>query len=106
MNRMGFNNKGVKYLVERVKKRRYKGVLGINIGKNKATSDKDALLDYQLAMTAVYPYADYITVNISSPNTPGLRSLQFGDNLKELLQGLKTTQQNLALEHQCYNLFW
>jgi dihydroorotate dehydrogenase len=102
INRMGFNNKGVKYLVERVKKRRYKGVLGINIGKNKATSDKDALLDYQLAMTAVYPYADYITVNISSPNTPGLRSLQFGDNLKELLQGLKTTQQNLALEHQCY----
>jgi dihydroorotate dehydrogenase len=102
INRMGFNNKGVEYLVERVKQRRYKGVLGINIGKNKLTSDKDALLDYQLAMTAVYPFADYITVNISSPNTPGLRNLQFGDNLKQLLVGLKTTQQNLASQHQSY----
>lgn len=102
INRMGFNNKGVEYLVERVKQRRYKGVLGINIGKNKATSDKEALIDYQLAMAAVYPYADYITVNISSPNTPGLRNLQFGDNLKQLLVGLKTTQQNLAAQHQCY----
>jgi dihydroorotate dehydrogenase len=102
INRMGFNNKGVEYLVERVKQRRYKGVLGINIGKNKATSDKDALIDYQLAMAAVYPFADYITVNISSPNTPGLRNLQFGDNLKQLLVGLKTTQQNLAAQHQCY----
>lgn len=102
INRMGFNNKGVEYLVERVKQRRYKGVLGINIGKNKATSDKEALIDYQLAMAAVYPYADYITVNISSPNTPGLRNLQFGDNLKQLLAGLKATQQNLAAQHQCY----
>jgi dihydroorotate dehydrogenase len=102
INRMGFNNKGVEYLVERVKQRRYKGVLGINIGKNKATSDKEALIDYQLAMAAVYPFADYITVNISSPNTPGLRNLQFGDNLKQLLVGLKTTQQNLAAQHQCY----
>lgn len=102
INRMGFNNKGVEYLVERVKQRRYKGVLGINIGKNKATSDKEALIDYQLAMAAVYPYADYITVNISSPNTPGLRNLQFGDNLKQLLVGLKATQQNLAAQHQCY----
>ena len=102
INRMGFNNKGVEYLVERVKQRRYKGVLGINIGKNKATSDKEALIDYQLAMAVVYPYADYITVNISSPNTPGLRNLQFGDNLKQLLAGLKATQQNLAAQHQCY----
>ncbi len=53
-------------------------------------------------MAAVYPFADYITVNISSPNTPGLRNLQFGDNLKQLLVGLKTTQQNLAAQHQCY----
>lgn len=102
INRMGFNNKGVDYLVERVKNRRYGGILGINIGKNKVTSDQDALLDYQAAMTAVYSYADYITVNISSPNTPGLRSLQFGDSLKQLLVGLKTTQQNLASQHQCY----
>ena len=76
INRMGFNNKGVDYLVDRVKHRRFKGVLGINIGKNKVTNDSDALNDYQLAMTAVYPHADYITVNISSPNTPDLRELQ------------------------------
>jgi dihydroorotate dehydrogenase len=102
INRMGFNNKGLEYLVERVKRRRYKGVLGINIGKNKVTSEQDALSDYRLAMEAVYPYADYITVNISSPNTPGLRNLQFGDKLKQLLAGLKETQHNLAAVHNGY----
>jgi dihydroorotate dehydrogenase len=102
INRMGFNNKGVNYLVERVKRRRYKGVLGINIGKNKVTPEEQALSDYQIAMTAVYPYADYITVNISSPNTPGLRNLQFGENLRQLLTGLKETQQSLASEHGVY----
>ncbi len=102
INRMGFNNKGVEYLVERVKKRRYSGILGINIGKNKVTPEEEALSDYQIAMAAVYPYADYITVNISSPNTPGLRNLQFGDNLKKLLSGLKETQQQLATEYGSY----
>ena len=102
VNRMGFNNKGVDYLVEQVKKRRFDGVLGINIGKNKSTSEDDALKDYQLAMQAVYPYADYITVNISSPNTPGLRDLQFGDNLKKLLAGLKSNQENLHSLHGHY----
>lgn len=102
INRMGFNNKGVDYLVERVKHRRYKGILGINIGKNKMTPEEEALSDYQIAMRAVYPYADYITVNISSPNTPGLRKLQFGDSLKHLLSGLKETQQHLAAEQGAY----
>ncbi len=102
INRMGFNNKGVDYLVERVKCRRYQGVLGINIGKNKVTPEEEALSDYQIAMEKAYPYADYITVNISSPNTPGLRQLQFGDNLKQLLEGLKTTQQALSAEHNAY----
>ncbi|MGH1486134.1 MAG: quinone-dependent dihydroorotate dehydrogenase [Cellvibrionaceae bacterium] len=102
INRMGFNNKGVDYLVQQVKKRRYQGILGINIGKNKITAEEQALSDYQIAMTAVYPYADYITVNISSPNTPGLRNLQFGDNLKQLLAGLKETQQSLATEQGKY----
>lgn len=102
INRMGFNNKGVDYLLERVKRRRYRGVLGINLGKNKVTAEADALNDYQTAMTIVYPYADYITVNISSPNTPGLRNLQFGDNLKQLLAGLKETQQTLATEYSKY----
>ncbi len=102
INRMGFNNKGVDYLVERVKRRRYTGILGINIGKNKITSEEDALNDYRWAMEAVYPYADYITVNISSPNTPGLRNLQFGDNLKQLLEGLKEAQQQLSQLHGSY----
>lgn len=102
INRMGFNNKGVEYLVAQVKHRRFQGVLGINIGKNKTTPEEEALGDYQAAMTAVYPYSDYITVNISSPNTPGLRNLQFGDNLKFLLEGLKNLQAALAEVHSSY----
>jgi dihydroorotate dehydrogenase len=102
INRMGFNNKGVDYLVERVRQRRFSGVLGINIGKNKQTAEEQALDDYCVAMAAVYPYADYITVNISSPNTPGLRQLQFGDNLQRLLSGLKHKQQKLHTCHKRY----
>ncbi|ODS22471.1 dihydroorotate dehydrogenase (quinone) [Candidatus Endobugula sertula] len=100
INRMGFNNKGVDYLVERVKRRRYQGILGINIGKNKTTPEKDALSDYEMAMEKVYPYADYITVNISSPNTPGLRNLQFGDRLDCLLAGLSIKQQQLSEQYE------
>ncbi len=96
INRMGFNNKGVAYLAERVRKRRYQGVLGINIGKNKVTPEEDALKDYLKCMDVVYPLADYITVNISSPNTPGLRNLQFGEALKGLLEGIKEKQAQLA----------
>lgn len=100
INRMGFNNKGVAHLVNRVAQRRqYTGLLGINIGKNKRTPDDQALGDYEYGLTAVYPHADYITVNISSPNTPGLRALQYGDTLSALLDGLKLRQQRLALEH-------
>ncbi|MEY4590823.1 MAG: hypothetical protein RL497_2899 [Pseudomonadota bacterium] len=100
INRMGFNNKGIAHLVSQVaKKRHYPGILGINIGKNKNTPDDQALSDYQYGLAAVYPYADYITVNISSPNTPGLRALQYGDTLSALLDGLKIRQQRLALEH-------
>lgn len=100
INRMGFNNKGVDYLVEQVQKRRYQGILGINIGKNKVTPEEEALSDYEIAMEKVYPYADYITVNISSPNTPGLRNLQFGENLEILLAGLKTKQAALEQEYE------
>lgn len=96
INRMGFNNKGVAHLVEQVKQRRFNGVLGINIGKNKNTSAEESLNDYLLCMRAVYEYADYITVNISSPNTPGLRDLQFGESLSQLLSGLKAEQAVLA----------
>lgn len=96
INRMGFNNKGVEHLIERVKSRHFSGVLGINIGKNLTTSVEDALDDYTKALRSVYPFADYITVNISSPNTPGLRDLQHGELLKELLSGLKYQQMKLA----------
>lgn len=96
INRMGFNNQGVDYLIERVKAARYKGVLGINIGKNFDTPVEDAASDYLICLEKVYQYATYITVNISSPNTPGLRTLQYGDSLKELLEPLKQRQLELA----------
>lgn len=96
VNRMGFNNKGVDYLVDRVKRSRYSGVIGINIGKNKDTPEDKALDDYLTCLDKVYPHADYIVINLSSPNTPGLRNLQFGDALKRLLEGLKSRQQELA----------
>lgn len=99
INRMGFNNKGVDHLVEQVKKAKFKGVLGINIGKNFDTAVEDATSDYLICLEKVYKYATYITVNISSPNTPGLRTLQYGDALRELLQPLKDRQAELAKEY-------
>jgi dihydroorotate dehydrogenase len=99
---MGFNNKGVDYLVEQVKKSKYSGILGINIGKNKTTPDEDALDDYLFCLDKVYAYASYITVNISSPNTPGLRNLQYGAALDSLLAGLKERQLALEIEHKKY----
>lgn len=95
INRMGFNNKGVDHLVSQVKKRRYDGVLGINIGKNFDTPVERADDDYVVCLQAVYDYADYITVNISSPNTPGLRDLQFGDSLERLLSAVMKKKQQL-----------
>jgi dihydroorotate dehydrogenase len=98
INRMGFNNKGVDHLVAQVKKRRYQGILGINIGKNASTPVEQAVDDYLTCMRKVYALADYITVNISSPNTPGLRDLQFGDSLNQLLAPLKQEQERLHRE--------
>ncbi|WP_158770099.1 quinone-dependent dihydroorotate dehydrogenase [Paraglaciecola sp. L1A13] len=99
INRMGFNNKGVDYLVEQVQKARYTGVLGINIGKNKTTPEDEALNDYLICLRKVYQHASYVTVNISSPNTPGLRNLQYGDALTQLLGGLKAEQIKLKAQH-------
>lgn len=93
INRMGFNNKGVDHLVERVKASHYDGILGINIGKNKTTPNDKAVDDYLTCFNKVYPYASYITVNISSPNTPGLRELQQGTQFIQLLDALKQAQQ-------------
>lgn len=102
INRMGFNNKGVDYLIEQVKKAKYNGVLGINIGKNKDTPEESALDDYLICLRKVYQYASYITVNISSPNTPGLRNLQYGEALDNLLTGLKQEQAKLTKQHGHY----
>lgn len=96
INRMGFNNKGVDYLVGRIANRKYKGILGVNIGKNLATPLSSAHEDYLICMQKVYAHADYITVNISSPNTPGLRDLQLGESLHLLLSTLKTAQKELS----------
>ena len=96
INRMGFNNHGVDYLVERVKRSSYRGVLGINIGKNKDTPNENALDDYVACLRKVHDHAGYVTVNISSPNTPGLRTLQHGDALRTLLDGLARERERLA----------
>ena len=96
INRMGFNNLGVDHLVAQVRERKFKGVLGINIGKNFDTPVEKASDDYRLCMEKVYAHADYIAVNISSPNTPGLRDLQHAEQLDELLATLKQTQTRLA----------
>lgn len=100
INRMGFNNKGVDYLVRQAEKRRYSGVLGINIGKNKDTPLEDANQDYLFCLERVYACADYITVNLSSPNTPGLRALQVGDALSSLVHSLANKKAQLASIHQ------
>ena len=102
INRMGFNNKGVDYLVSQVRASKFQGVLGINIGKNKDTPEENAKDDYIHCMRKVYDFATYITVNISSPNTPGLRSLQYGDALNELLSVLKIEQEKLAKQYGKY----
>ena len=102
INRMGFNNDGVDQLIENVKASKFKGVLGINIGKNAATAVENAVDDYLICLEKVYNYASYITVNISSPNTKNLRSLQSGDALTELLETLKKRQLELADQYQHY----
>lgn len=102
INRMGFNNLGVDQLVENVKKAKYDGILGINIGKNKDTPLEKGEDDYLICMDKVYPHAGYIAVNISSPNTPGLRSLQYGQALDSLLSCLKARQAELAIKHDKY----
>lgn len=102
INRMGFNNDGVDKLIENVKAAKFKGILGINIGKNAVTPVEKAVDDYLICLEKVYNYASYITVNISSPNTKNLRSLQSGDALTELLETLKKRQLELADENQHY----
>ena len=96
INRMGFNNRGVDNLLNNLHNTRFEGILGINIGKNFDTPVENANSDYLYCLRKVYSHASYITVNVSSPNTPGLRNLQFGDSLNSLLDALKTEQKKLA----------
>lgn len=93
INRLGFNNLGVDQLVPKLQAYQGQAILGVNIGKNKSTPNEQAEQDYLTCFHKVAPYADYITVNISSPNTPNLRALQEGDSLKKLLLVLKQAQQ-------------
>lgn len=100
INRMGFNNKGVDHLVANLERSKYSGIKGVNIGKNFDTPVEKAHEDYEKCLDKVYAVADYITVNISSPNTPGLRDLQLGDTLKVLLDAVKNKQAQLKDIHQ------
>ena len=98
INRMGFNNPGVDAGVANVRNRQtFKGPVGFNIGKNKATPNENANEDYLLAFRAAYPVADYITVNLSSPNTPGLRDLQAADSTARLLDLLQKEREELKV---------
>ncbi|MBQ9275605.1 MAG: quinone-dependent dihydroorotate dehydrogenase [Succinivibrio sp.] len=102
INRMGFNNKGVEYVAARLKERSYRGVLGVSIGKNEDTKLEEAASDYLSCMDAVYPYADYIAVNISCPNTPELTQLQEERRSLQLLKTLKERQGTLAARYEKY----
>lgn len=100
INRMGFNNFGVDKVLENLEKRRSKGIVGINIGKNASTPLESAIDDYQLLLAKVYRHADYVVINISSPNTEGLRVLQGENYLKALLGTLKKQQAQLAQKNK------
>jgi dihydroorotate dehydrogenase len=102
INRMGFNNDGVDALIGNVKRAKFKGILGINIGKNADTPIEKAAEDYLIGLRKVYAYASYVAINISSPNTKNLRQLQGGDELDALLGQLKAEQEKLAQQHGKY----
>lgn len=101
INRMGFNSRGLEHLVENLKcirARRF--ILGVNLGKNRDTPPERAVEDYLEGMRRISPYADYVTLNLSSPNTPGLRSLQFGQQLTQLLEAITRERARLEKEHR------
>ena len=100
INRMGFNNRGIDDAISRIKRTQYTGILGINIGKNRDTPIESAIDDYRTGLQTAYLSADYITVNISSPNTPGLRELQGADHLSSLLAALSEQRLELEQLHQ------
>ncbi|MBX3619931.1 MAG: quinone-dependent dihydroorotate dehydrogenase [Rhizobacter sp.] len=102
INRLGFNNEGLAVFIDNVKRSRFRqggGILGLNIGKNAATPIERAVDDYLVGLDGVYPHADYVTVNISSPNTKNLRELQSDEALDALLSALQSRRHELARQH-------
>lgn len=106
LNRMGFCNRGVDYLVQNLKSRPVGQIVGVNIGKNANTALVDAVQDYLYCFNQVAPFCDYVTINISSPNTVGLRDLQQGDYCRQLLMALKKAQRDYADRSQRYVPLW
>ncbi len=100
INRLGFNNRGVDALVKNIERARYSGVLGVNLGKNKDTPNAQAVDDYLYGLERVAARASYVTINISSPNTAGLRELQDGDSLPRLLGTLVERREQLSAQHR------
>ncbi|HEY6986346.1 MAG TPA: quinone-dependent dihydroorotate dehydrogenase [Rhodanobacteraceae bacterium] len=100
INRLGFNNDGVDALVRNVERAKFGGVLGINVGRNKDTPNERAVDDYLFCLERVYPRASYVTINISSPNTQGLRDLQEEETLKRFIGTLRDAQERLAAKHR------
>ena len=99
INRLGFNNEGADAAARRLEARRYPGVIGVNIGKNRDTPLEDSVKDYCACLRTVYGVADYVTLNVSSPNTPGLRGLQEPDALRPLLLELANLREQLQSVH-------
>lgn len=99
INRMGFNNRGVDQLYLRLGRHRFEGIIGVNLGKNKATPEARAVEDYIKGLEVIFPRAHYVAVNVSSPNTPGLREWQTGDRLRALLDGLCEARDQLGARH-------
>lgn len=100
LNRMGFNNPGIEAGIANVTRRTWQGITGINIGKNFDTPNERATDDYLTCLRAAWPHADYVTVNLSSPNTKGLRDLQQEETCRALLRALRAEQETLAQQHQ------
>ncbi len=102
INRLGFNNLGLEQFLSNVKRSHFRGVLGLNIGKNADTPIDRAVDDYLTGLSGVYPHASYVTINVSSPNTRNLRELQQANELSKMLSALKLRQETLAREHRRY----
>jgi len=102
INRMGFNNLGIDNLIKNIKKSNFKGIIGVNIGKNKNTSIQNAINDYLICIEKIYCYASYIAINISSPNTANLRNLQYGILFEDLLYKIKKKQKQLYKKYLKY----